>query len=378
MPRYRSLGAAIVASLPVLAISGPAGHAAFLHPAVRAKPSVSSWRLDVTKHFGPAGFASGYSEIVTTGGHVWVFGGTNPGGQSVPVAETLVRGRWRPARLPSGLTDFISAASAPAPNDIWAISDYGRYVLRWDGRSWRLIKTWKQAGPLSDVVALSPRNVWIFGTSAAGAGNIGTWHFNGRTWTAVGGAAGNIYRASAVSAWDIWAIVAGGRTDEVMHYGAHGWRVEKMRRSLAAIRWHDILAESRTDVWMIGNATTKTGIGKLVLAHWNGVRWSAVTTPVRAWAGQLAAAGRGRLLATGTTGWLVPTGVILQLGAAGHLTWMSISSTYGSGVTDVAYAPGSHSLWASGGILTRLGGDAAVWVLSLPSAPAARTDADRL
>ncbi len=164
MPRYRSLVGAVVASLPVLAISGPAGHAAYLHPAVPAKPAVSSWRLDVTKHFGPAGYASGYSEILPISGHVWVFGGTNPGGQSVPVAETLVGNRWRPARLPARLTDFLSAASAPAPNDIWAISDYGRYVLRWNGKSWRLAKSWRQAGALSDVVAVSPRNVWVFGT----------------------------------------------------------------------------------------------------------------------------------------------------------------------------------------------------------------------
>ncbi len=372
MPRYRSLVGAVVASLPVLAISGPAGHAAYLHPAVPAKPAVSSWRLDVTKHFGPAGYASGYSEILPISGHVWVFGGTNPGGQSVPVAETLVGNRWRPARLPARLTDFLSAASAPAPNDIWAISDYGRYVLRWNGKSWRLAKSWRQAGALSDVVAVSPRNVWVFGTSAAGARGLGTWHFNGSTWKPVTGAAGSIYRASAVSAHDIWAIVAGVRTDTVMHHGARGWRVVRMPRSMAAIRWHDILAKARTNVWMIGNTGSKTGIGKLVLAHWNGVRWSAVTTPIRAWAGQLAAVGRDRLLATGTTGWLVPTGVILELTGTRHLTWTSISSTYGSGVTDVAYAPKTGAVWASGGILTRLGGDAAVWVMRLP-----RADADR-
>jgi hypothetical protein len=45
-----------------------------------------------------------------------------------------------------------------------------------------------------------------------------------------------------------------------------------------------------------------------------------------------------------------------------------VQSGLGSGVTDVALASGSSAVWATGGVLTRLGGDAAIWSGPLPRA----------
>jgi hypothetical protein len=366
MPRYRSLSAAAVAILPAMILS-PAGIRAATpqltaHPAAVLTPE---WHMAVNLHYGQIPNDSGYSEILTAGRVVWAFGGTNPGGPSSPVAMFLAGGTWHESALPAGLTNFISSASAPKPNDIWAISQYGGYVLHWNGTRWSLAKGWTQTGELTGVLAISSRDVWLFGTSAGGDATVGTWHFNGRTWEPV--AAGkDLYRASAVSAHDIWAIAAGPKVDSIERLGYRGWYHVRTGRVLVGARWHDILAVSESDVWILGTRASSQGTGRLVLAHWNGRRWTRFNTFLQAWAGQLAAAGSGSIVATAMTPGLAGGGLIIEMTGSGHLTWSTIASNLGSGVTDVAYAPQGRVLWASGGVLTRLGGNAALWTLALP------------
>jgi hypothetical protein len=380
MPRYRTLSAAVLASLPALTLAGAGAHAASSRqagPASPARPDAPAWRLAASQHFGQPGNASGFSSILNVEGHTWVFGGTNPGGVSAPVAETETHGGWRASSLPAGLSGFISSASASSEGDIWALSDYGRYLLHWNGRSWRLARSWRQSGVLTDVVAVSWRDVWVFGTSAGGTQSMGAWHFDGRSWVRVSGIAAGIYRASALSSRDIWAIAPGLHGDAIVRLGSDRWRRVHTTRAMARVRWHDILAESRSNVWVIGNEPTATGTGRLVLAHWDGVRWRTFSARIRAFAGQLAPGGRDRVLATATSVGLVPEGVILEVTGTGHMTRFSIVSSLGSGVADVTFAPRTGALWASGGILTRLGGDAAIWVLPLqPHDSAWPTDAD--
>jgi hypothetical protein len=322
-----------------------------------------AWRLALTSHFGGPGNASGYATILMAGRRTWVFGGTNPGGQSSPVAARLTGDSWTPVALPGRLTDFISDANATSASNIWAVSGYGRYVLHWNGSGWRVAKTWRRSGTLSDVVAAGPRQTWVFGTSATGTRSIGTWRFDGQSWEPVRGIASDIYRASALSSRDIWAIAAGPRGDTILNLSRrHNWRRIPAGRAMQSVRWHDILAESRNDVWLLGDTASRTGSGLLELARWNGTRWAIFRTRVRAWAGQLAAAGPDRVLATATSTGNLTAGLVVAMTDGGRKTWSSISSSLGSGVSDVAYAPQTGTIWASGATLTRLGGDAAVWV----------------
>lgn len=364
MPRYRSLGAAAVAILPAMILSPSPGQAEVQLVTPHRAAASPQWRMAVDRHYGQIPNASGYSEILVAGRVIWAFGGTNPGGQSSPVAMFLAGGTWHESALPAGLTNFISSASAPRPNDIWAISEYGGYVLHWNGTRWSEAKSWGQSAELTGVTAVSNRDVWVFGTSADGDKTTGTWHFNGRTWKPVRGAGNDICRASALSAHDIWAIAAGPKVDSIERFGHRGWRHVGTGRVLAGVHWHDILAVSDRDVWILGTAASSQGTGRLVLAHWNGRNWTRFNTSLTAWAGRLASAGGGSIVATGAD--LLGGGLIIEMTSRGRLTWSTITSSLGSGVTDVAYVPQSHMLWASGGVLTRLGGNAALWTLALP------------
>jgi hypothetical protein len=361
MPRFRSPTAAVLGILPALTLGTPPAHPA----AGPVSHAIPVWQLADSRHFGQPGNASGFSTVVIAGRQVWVLGGTNPGGPSAPVALSRTGQRWRLASLQTGLTDFISDATASSASDIWAISSYGRYVLHWNGISWQVVRRWRQQGVLSDVAAVSSHNAWVFGTSATGDRTIGTWQYDGQRWIAVRGIASEIYRASAVSGRDIWAIAAGQNSDTILHLAGQRWHQVPAGRALAGIRWHDIQAESATDVWLVGNLANLHGIGPLVLAHWNGKRWTKFTSHVHAWAGQLAAAGRGQAMVTASSTGILATGLIFSVSADGRMTWSSIASSFGTGVSDVAVDPKTGRIWATGGILTQLGGNAAIWTRSV-------------
>jgi hypothetical protein len=376
MLRVRST--AVMAGLvPVLALAGatapamarqavPGGSGTQHHSPSTARASRSPYRVLVSRHFGQPGNASGYSAIVVTGRRqAWAFGGTNPGGPSTPVAERWNGAAMTPSALPAGLSGFISDANAPSATDIWAASEYGRYVLHWNGTRWYLAKRW--GGMITGLTAVSANDVWIFGAVAGGNGT-GTWHFNGRSWRRVAGAAGTIYRASAISRSDIWAITTGTKADSVLRYDGKRWQPVRTGRVLAGVVASDILATSKRNVWVLGNEVSG-GVIRLVLAHWNGARWRRINAGVTAFAGRLSPGTHGIVLVTATPADASAAGLILQVNAAGQRHATAIRSGLGSGISAVAVLRGTRLLLASGGVLTRLGGNAVIWEgrLNLPA-----------
>jgi hypothetical protein len=326
-----------------------------------AKISRSAFRVAITRHYGQPANASGYSVILVTGARqAWAFGGTNPGGPSTPVAVRWNGRTLATSALPGGLTGFITGASAAAANDVWAASQYGRYVLHWNGRHWHVAAQWRH-GQITGLTAISASDVWSFGTTLTGLRVLGTWHFDGKSWQPVAGLGRSIYRASAVSHRDIWAIGATRRADYILRYNGHAWRRLPAVRALAGVQPRDILAISNHNVWVAANQVNRLGVVRLVLAHWNGTRWTRLVSGLRAWAGRLAPGSGGGVLLTATPASASATGLILHAWPGGWGATIIIQSGLGSGVSDVAMAPGTRSLWATGGILTRLGGDAAIW-----------------
>jgi hypothetical protein len=366
--------AALAGLLPVLALCGgaaayqapiPAGTSSsasqLAHVRPAAKISPSAFRVAARQHYGPSANASGYSVLlVTSATQAWAFGGTNPGGTSRPVAVRW-NGRFAtPSALPARLSGFISDASAPAASDVWAASQYGRYVLHWDGQDWRVAGSWRR-GQITGLTAISPRDVWVFGTSVGGAGGTGTWHYDGSTWRLSSGLAGSVYRASAVSRRDIWAIGAGKNSQFILRYDGATWHRVNTGKALAGMQPRDILAISNRNVWVVGNEVGRSGPVRLVLAHWTGTHWTRLVSKLHAWAGRLARGPQGGVLVTATPTGAAATGLILEASSRGWRATLLVHAGLGTGISDVALAPGTRSLLATGGILTRLGGDAAIW-----------------
>lgn len=338
-----------------MALAGGAGDT----PATTAG---SEFQMTAGHHYGQRANASGYSVIVRTGPYsAWVFGGTNPGGPSAPVAAQWDGATLTTATLPSGLNSFISDASATSATDIWAASQYGRYLLHYDGVQWRVVKRW-QHGQITGLTAISPSDVWVFGTTADGTSNIGTWHFDGYSWQRVAGLAGSVSRASATSDSDVWAIAASPASDSILHYDGTSWQPVPTGTDLDGVQLRDILAMSASDVWVLGTRADAAVGAQLVLLHWNGVAWASLGTQINAWAGRLALGADGSVLVTATPADASAGGLILQVSAQGGAPVVTAQSWLDSGsISDVALAGATRSLWASGAILTRLGGEAVVW-----------------
>lgn len=347
----------------------PSSTSAGALPGKPATAASSAFRMAVIRHYGLPANASGYSVILVTGAHQgWALGGTNPGGPSAPVATFWDGGTTATATLPPGLTSFISDASATSTSDVWAASQYGRYLLHFDGVRWRVARRWQQ-GQITGLTAVTPSDVWVFGTSADGTSDIGTWHYDGTAWQRAPGLAGSIMRASAITASDIWAIAATPATYSVVRFDGTNWQQVPTGSTLNGVNVRDILAISSSDVWLLGDKADASGGVRLVLLHWDGAGWSSLVTPVNAWAGRLAAGPGRTVLVTATPDSASASGLIVQASAPGGRLFISPRSWLSTGgISDVALAGrAARALWVSGAVLTRTGGDAVIWSGQLPS-----------
>lgn len=335
----------------------------------RATAASSPFRTAVIRHYGLPANASGYSVILVTGSQqAWVFGGTNPGGPSAPVATWWGGGTTATATLPADLTSFVSDASATSSSDVWATSQYGRYVLHFDGVRWRVVRRWQQ-GQVTGVTAVTPSDVWVFGTSADGTSDVGTWHYDGTSWQRVPGLARSIVRASAITASDIWAVAVSPASYSIVRFDGTNWQQVPTGSALNSVHVRDILAISSSDVWVLGDKADASGGIRLVLLHWNGAGWSSPVSPVSAWAGRLAAGPDHTVLVTATPASASASGLIVQASAAGGRIVISPRSWLSTGgISDIALADRTgRALWVSGAVLTRTGGDAVIWSAQLPS-----------
>jgi hypothetical protein len=332
------------------------------------------WQIAAKVHYGASDNASGYSAVIAPARNdAWAFGGTNPGGPSTPAAERWDGMRWRASALPAGLNGFIVAAAASSASNVWAVGD--GYVLRWNGVRWTVAKTWNTGDEITSVAVISRYDVWVFGSSSfSGQASLGTWHYDGRRWaqlTAAAGSAAGIYRASAVSENDIWAITVSPRGGSVVHYNGTAWdNVPAADAALADAQLSDVLAVSWNNVWVSGTTPANAADGHLVLAHWNGRCWRRFMAP---WPVQqserFAADGAGGIWIPVVTGGNSPATWILHLSRNGEWTRAEIAATRGSGVGvgDLALIPGTTTLWGTGGLVTTSGGDAAIWDRGVPA-----------
>jgi hypothetical protein len=262
--------------------------------------------------------------------------------------------RWQSWPLPPHLTGFISDASAPSADDIWAVSYAGGYALHWNGHHWAVVRHWRERGALTGVTALSARDVWVFGTTAAGLHGMGTWHFNGRTWTHIPGE-GGLNGGSALSAGSIWAF--GGT--HVAHWNGRAWSAISVAGLLPARDKQGlndpavtaIYAQSPTSVWAVGNGNREDEGGPLVVLHFNGHAWSRVAENQSfvgdGVTGQAAPDGRGGL-------WIPLPGIE---GGASHLVHYSGGQLTAAvlpvaanriDVESVAWIPGTFQALAGG------------------------------
>jgi hypothetical protein len=328
-----------------------------------AAAASTGWQVAFQAHTGASTIYNGLIGVAAPSKtSAWAVGGTDLSGGTpgAPVAEQWNGTGWQASALPSGLTGTLGAVSAPAGNDVWAVSQQTGYALHWNGMSWSVAKTWPESQlvrQLTGVTAFSPTNVWVFGGPGANPG-LGTWHLVGSTWHKVTGLAAGISTASAVSRSDMWAIGSAVAPDDtLLHYTGTTWQ-KITGTALTGLQFGDILALSDSNVWA---TATVGGSPPRHLLHFDGTRWTSLTVPSSVQLGGMAPDGSGGLwFSAGQSSSQPP--VVEHRSAAG--TWSSRTLPGGSGpVFGIAPIPGTTSLWASGFLQSSggTGSDAVIW-----------------
>jgi hypothetical protein len=315
------------------------------------------WKLKLAiSYFPSAGHHSQYDTVLAAGHTGWFFGGSNYSGHGVPEAETRQHDRWRQSVLPHGLRSWITGASAVSPGDIWAATYLGGSVLHWDGATWAVQPKggWTPKAVFTGVTATGPRNVWLFGAKGSSSQGAGTWHLTGSKWVKVKGVAGDIDKASAVSATDIWAIGGvGGSLNAVLQLRGANWH-RVTPAALDGFSYSAVLAVSASDVWVAG-----TVAGSPELGHYDGHAWTVATVPSATPVSAMCRDGRGGLWVIANPG-AGPSG-LLDRSASGQWKFAKVSSTSANEVFGCALIPGTKSAWGVGKASAPKGTAAAVY-----------------
>jgi hypothetical protein len=303
--RHRAARGAAAAGAAALAVTGTASASA----APAAAPL--AWHFVKQAHQGANGGFTALAAVGRTGG--WAFSGA---GSAAPTAFRRSGATWSPAPFPGRRDERVLAAQATSAANVWAFTTNGTAsrALRWNGSRWSVAGSFPRE--ISGAAVVSSTDVWVFGDQFQPGGTLGTWHYDGRTWTHVPGE-GGLHGGYALSATSVWAF--GGT--RVAHWNGRAWSSTSVAGLLPARDKNGlnspgvtaIYAQSPASVWAVGTGAREDEGGPLVVLHFNGHAWSQVAHS-DAFAGdpafgQVAPDGRGGL-------WIPMPGTE---GGAGHL-----------------------------------------------------------
>jgi hypothetical protein len=352
--RYRAAGWRLAAALALPAVTAVPAVVGADRPAAVGLPP---WSLRLAIHYlPPATNHSQYDVVLAWPGQAWFLGGSDVGGHGKPKAERIRNGVPQSAALPTGAHSWITAASAPSRTDIWAVTFLGGSVLNWNGKAWQTEPrgAWKAGTRFTGITAISPTDVWLFGTPGRHHPGAGTWHFSGTAWKRVKGVAAGIFQASAAGRSDIWGIGnAGHRNNALFHFGGSAWRRARPQ-ALAGFTYTHVLALSRSNVWVAG---TVAGVPKL--GHFDGHGWTRLRMPGTTAGTGMCRDGRGGLWVIANPG--TSPSAVLDRSANG--TWRKgrVSRNAANQVLACALVPGTVRAWGAGKSVAPSGSAAAAY-----------------
>jgi hypothetical protein len=202
---------------------------------------------------------------------------------------------------------FFSGVSAISATDAWAVgqdSANPQHTIQtlaehWYGTEWAAVKTANRRNSenqLNGVAAISANDVWAVGYTSSSSRSVDITlveHWNGTRWSIVpspnvqtGFGDSNVLKAvSAVSSTDVWATgwaiddARGGIDMLFEHWDGTRWSIVSTPSPIGAFQFgFGIDARTSTDVWAVGYDAGGVALRNLA-AHWDGSAWSIVPTP---------------------------------------------------------------------------------------------------
>ena len=225
-------------------------------------------------------------------------------------------------------------------------------MLRWTGTGWAALV--RLPTMIQAAIAPSATQLWTFGDGTAPGQSGYVAHFTGTTWKSgsfpLAGTA-----AAALSPSDVWA---GGNASTgrpgIEHWDGRKWQATPLpdlgpcTSTLLGLIVDGIAAVKPDDVWadITNLGSSSSNPQGAFLVHWNGKAWARAKFPYAGLAyAPVTTDGHGGL-------WLVLAASNKELWfchySAGHWTRTPVPGR--SGEQPLAWIPGTHSLWAVGGV----------------------------
>jgi len=224
---------------------------------------------------------------------------------ALPVAAAEGRAHVSPdSPNPSSTTNVLQAVSASSANDVWAVGEYetsgeayDTLILHWNGSVWSEVPSPDPSSTDNDldaVRAVSSTNAWAVGdyvNDATHATETLILHWNGTVWSmhaspnpssvfnSLEGV--NVSSTSPRSGWAVGAydnVQAGIEETLTIHWNGTKWsRVTSPNPSTKEDSLSSVRVPSQTNAWAVGYGGAS--IQHTLILHWNGSKWSRVTSP---------------------------------------------------------------------------------------------------
>ena len=212
------------------------------------------------------GRSSAFTAVLATGPTSgWVFQSNN----GRPAAYQRAGSALKQVAFPSVPNEIVFAAAESSPSNEWAFA----WLPNGDTEAVKLVHgRWEPVKTLGGVIlsasVLANNDVTVFGP-------LGTYHFNGCTWTRE---FGDVAGGDSVAATDDWMY------DGVTLYHLDGHtkktfdlaRLLPLPNGLNSPRIDGVLALTDRNVYVIGNGEAQDAGGPIVILHYNGSTWKKV------------------------------------------------------------------------------------------------------
>ena len=290
----------------------------------------SSWQVVASPKIRSGGVLRGLAAV--SANDVWAVGINFAGQNGQGLTEHWNGTKW--SVVPSPIVQAGNAllgVTAISTNNVWAVGYYFNtsdgstaltLVEHWNGTKWNQVPsptpTQPQINVLVSISAINGNDMWAVGSSQDSLSNTDTTlaeHWNGSAWGIVNtpnvGSYAQLNAVAAVSTNAVWAVGNDGTTQigaMIQYWNGSIWSVFKNPGSqMSNTALNGITVLSAHNIWAVGYTTNSSNVTQTFIEHWNGAKWSIVSSPnVPATNNSLDAvsglAGTSSLWAVGSTG----------------------------------------------------------------------------
>jgi hypothetical protein len=197
---------------------------------------------------------------------------------------------------------LFSGVAVVSTNNVWAVGFFNdssgvlqTLIEHWNGSAWSVSRSPNRGAfnnTLGGVAVNSTGNVWAVGSYLNNSGVYQTLieRWNGTKWSLVNspnnGSANNIlYSVGVISATNVWAVgynlSSGVQQTLTEHWNGTKWSLVKSAQvgSSENELFVDMAAIATNDVWAMGWYVNNSGVQQTLTEHWNGTKWSLVSSP---------------------------------------------------------------------------------------------------